>query len=381
MTSPPDNPRPARTKSLAAAALLLVALAVAVAGCGGGGDASTGASVVSVSAAEVRDAQGTLSVAGWQYYQEPKAQDSAGVSAKWSYLASAPTMITKARTGEFDVVSAEADVMPALKALGVLTPIDASLLANYRRVDPVVRSSSAWTDEGQTVAVPFSVTPTMTAFDSSKVQEPKTLDDLLKPEFKDGIALYDDPTVIGGVAAAQGVEDTTRMTHEQLEEAIGFLEGLRPNIKTFFQFGEEVPLYERGDIVASIDSFGSVLAKAIEANPAIRFNFLAEGSYLNGWVIPQNADLPAALRWIDGTLSVPGQEAIVATSGDVPAVPAARKALKSLGDPVSTALSDMTVKQLLAEAPPVLGFAAEAEGDVVTIDEVSRAWDEYKASF
>jgi spermidine/putrescine-binding protein len=357
-----------------------VPLALFAAGCG---DSSSGGSTseATVSTAEVRSASGQVEVAGWQYYQDPEVQDAGAVSSKWSYLSTGPDIITKARSGEFDVVDSETSAMAALKTLDVVAPIDTSLLSNYDSIEAGLRASETWKQEGKVIGVPFSVTPSMTSFDTSEVQEPKTLDDLLKPEFADGIAIYDDPAVIGGIAMAQGVEDTTKMTHEQLEKVMGFLEEMHPNVKTFYQFGEEIPLYARGDIVASIGSFGSVLAKEIEADPAVEFNFLGEITYTNGWVAPDGADMPAALNWIDRTLTPAGQKSIVENAGDYPAVPAARKYLEALDDPVSEELSRYTLPEVLEMAPELHGYAAEGHGDIVSIDEVTRAWDEYKASF
>lgn len=374
----------ARLRALGLALATALLLALCLSACGGSGSSSSSSSSAEAStltAAEVENASGGIKVSGWQYYQVPAVQDAAGVSSQWTYYSTGPDIITKAKSGEFDVVDSETSAQPALKALGILSPIDTSLLSNYDSIEANLRESETWKQDGEVVGVPFSVTPSMTSFDSSKVKEPTTLDDLLKPEFKDGIGVYDDPAVIGGIAMAQGVEDTTKMTHEQLEEAMSFLEEMAPNVKTFYQFGEEVPLYARGDILASIGSFGSVLAKEIEANPAVKFNFLAEITYVNGWVVPEGANMPAALKWINDTLTPAGQKAIVENAGDYPAVPAARKYLEALGDPVSVALSEFTLPEIVEQAPELNGYAAEAEGDVVTIDEVTRAWNEYKASF
>jgi spermidine/putrescine-binding protein len=366
---------------------LLIALAVlvaaAVAGCGGNDTTDSGTTALpAVTTAEVESASGSIGVAGWQFYEVPEAQDSGSVQSKWSYLNTDNDIITKGRSGEFDVVTASAEAMPALRSVNVLAPIDTSLLSNYDGIEKSLREDEAWKNEaGETVAVPFSVGPSLTVFDSSKVQEPKTLDDLLKPEFKDGIALYDAPAVIAGIATAQGVTNTLDMTHEQLEEAVVFLEELRPNIKTFFSYGEEVPLLNRGDVVATLDSYGTIVSPALENNPAIKFNFLAQVTLVNAFVITNEDNLAASLNWIDHAISVPGEKAIVASAGDFPTVTAAASAVGAEGDPVGAAFRGLGLEEILEQAPIYRGFRPDPEGDYVTIDEITRAWDEFKASF
>lgn len=363
--------------------ILLVVLAVLVAACGGGGgDGGDSTTSGSLSAEEVESASGTIKVAGWQFYEIPKVQDSGSVKSDWAYLNTDNDILTKGRSGEFDVITSSAEAMPALKTLGAVVPIDTSLMPNYDKIDKVLREDDAWKDEdGQIVAVPFSIGPSLTVFDTSKVKEPTQLDDLLKPEFRDGIALYDAPATIAGVATAQGVTDTRKMTHEQLEEAMNFLDELRPNVKTFFQFGEEVPLFNRGDIIAAMGSYGTIVSPALEANPAIKFNFLAEVTLANAFSITNESNLPASLNWINNAISVPAEKALVSAAGDYPAEQAAVSAVGTGGDPVGEAFRGLSLDEIVEQAPIYRGFLPETEGDEVTIDEITRAWDEYKASF
>jgi spermidine/putrescine-binding protein len=363
------------------AALVLLASAAAWSmGCGGSSDST--ATATAVDSQQVASAQGEIAVAGWQYYQVPQVQDSGGVKSRWSYLSSGPDIFSKARSGDFDVVSVASEAMSGLDALGVLLPIDAHLLPNYKQITPKLRDDPAWkSSDGEVFAIPFSVTPSLTAFDTSRVSVTNRIDDLLKAEFRDGIALYDDPATIGQIAMAQGLDDTQEMTEADLDRAMQLLEELKPNVKTFFLSGEEVQLFNSGSIVVCVGTFGTILAKAIEQNPAIKFNFLAGGSFVNAWAITSDDNLPASLSWIDGTLTPRGQRAIIEASGDYPAVPAAAPALRGLGDPVSEAVGALDLDQLLEREPIFKGYAAEPHGDVVGIEEVTRAWNEYKASF
>jgi hypothetical protein len=128
-------------------------------------------------------------------------------------------------------------------------------------------------------------------------------------------------------------------------------------------------------------SFGTIIGKAIENNPAIKIDFLGAGSFANAWSITRDDNVPADISWINQANTVPAMEALVKSSADYPSIPQALPALKAAGDPVSKELSKIPLPKLLKEAPVLQGYAPKATGDVVSIDDVIRAWDGYKASF
>ena len=174
------------------------------------------------------------------------------------------------------MLSSSSSTMQPLEALGALRPIDTSALANYESIPSSLRDDPVWQNsDGETVGIPYAASVAVTAYDTSQVSEPETLDDLLDPEYENAMGVFDAPDVIAQIATAQGVEDTTKITQEEFDRAMDFLEQMRPNVKAFFQFGEDVQLFNRGDINLSISSFGSVLSRAVERNPAIEWNLVA----------------------------------------------------------------------------------------------------------
>lgn len=373
-----ESSGPAR---LIAAAIAAVSLAVTVAACGSDDGGGSTSAPTSVSAADVEAASGTIDVAGWQFY-ETKDQDAGAVEADWTYFNTDPDILIQAKNGDADVLSGSSSTMEALRALGVPLPIDTAALSNYESIPASLRDDPTWQNaDGQVIAVPYAASVAVTAYDTSQVPEPKTLDDLLDPAYADGIGVFDAPDTIAQIAVAQGVEDTTKITQEEFDRAMAFLEQMRPNVKAFFGFGEDVQLFNRGDIVASISSFGSVLSRAVDKNPAIEWNLVGESTYIDAWVLLSDANQAQSLNWIDRTLTTKGQEEIVNASGSYPAVPDAVPALTAFGDPVSTELGKLSFDEILEQAPPARGFAPEADGDVVTIDEATRAWNDYKGSF
>lgn len=360
---------------------LTVGLGIAAVGCGSddGDDGDSSIPSASASSEEIENASGEIEILGWAYL-ETDEQNAGSVQAKWSYPSTGPSLITKARTGSFDVIVSESAAMPALNSLGIFASVDTSLIEGYDEIIPELRDEFT-TPEGDVVGVPFTLGPWVTAYDSSKVPEPQNIDDLLDPVYRDAIALQDDALLVGQIAMEQGVEDMSQMTQEDLDRAMAFLEELRPNVKSFFQIGEDTQLFNSGSISVSMASIGSTLAGAIENNPAIKFNYVAAGTFVDAWSITQEGDAAAAINYINRTLTAPGQTAIVEGSLNYPAVPEALPALAKSDDPFAQELADMSLSELLKEAPILDGYAPEAEGDIVGIDDVIRAWDEYKASF
>ncbi len=362
--------------------LALVVIAIGIAACGSS-DSSTSNAASTLTPEDVKSASGSIDVAGWQFYENEDVQDAGSVDSKWSYIATDNDIITSARAGDADLLTSSGPQMATLLALDTLAPIDTDLLSNYESITPALRDDPIWKNsEGQVVAVPFGVAPIFTAYDSADVPEPKTVDDLLDPVYEDSIAIFDAPETIAKIALSQGVEDTATMTQEEMDAALAFLDEMRPNIKTFFQFGEDAQLFNRGDIDVSFASFGASLGKIVEQNPEIKFNFTGQTTFVDSWSLLNDSNNAPAMNWIDQTLSPAGQEGIVAASGDYPVNPAALPALKKMGDPVSRTLAGMTLDEILEAAPLSQGFVAKSsDPDVVTFDEATRAWNDFKASF
>lgn len=359
-------------------------VAVSVGACGGGDSdgSSSETSQSSMTAKDVEGASGGIKVVGWQFYESPKAQDEDGVESEWSYVSGPSDLYVAAREGDADVISAGTDSMPGLIALDALASIDTGLISSYESLTPELRDSPAWRNgDDQVVAIPFAAVPTLTVYDSGQVPEPKTLDALLDPAYEQSIGIYDDPITIAQIAAAQGVEDTSEMTQEDLDRAMEMLEQMKPNIKTFFDFGEDTQLFNRGDIKVSIGSFGTSIIPAFETNPDLEFNFVGEATFVDAWSIVGDPDNAPAIKWIDGTLDKDGQDAIVEASGSIPANPAAMPAFEAFDDPVTQELAKIGLDGVLREAPIMRGYATESDGDIVTIDEATAAWNDFRASF
>lgn len=376
-TRPPSSRR-LRSGWARAVAVLAASLSVALLAACGGSDSNESASTLTAS--QVKQANGEINVAAYSFYEVPKTQNVDGVSAKWAYYNDNQDMLTKIRSGNFDVAQTDSSMVAAVSALEPL-PIQTELIPNYENIAPVFRDDPAFKNaNGEVIAVPFASTPELLAWDSSRVGKPETIDDLLKDEFADGIGLWDSPDIIQTIAMQQGVEDTQKMTQDDLDRVMEYLDQLRPNVKSFYSFGGDARLYLNGTIVASFGSYGTVLSKIIEQKPSVDFRPL--GQWINAWVMPQGSDAAPALKWINNTLSDKSQKSLVEASGDYPAVPAGVEALATSKDPVMERFADLSYEQLLEAAPALRGNLPQSDDEnVVTTEDLIRAWNSYKGSF
>lgn len=334
-----------------------------------------GAAPTSVTEQDVRNASGTISVTAFSFYEAPEL-NAGPVKAKYTDLGTTIEIVSKIRpvNSGFDVSSTGPNLMRELFAIDRLIPLDTELLTNYAALDPSVRDDPLYFKDGAAYAVPFMVSVGFTAWDSDKVPEPKSADDLLDPVYKDSIALLDGADVLIFIDKLLGF-DNRHFTLGDLEKVKAYFEELKPNIKTLFAFGDEVQLFGRGDIAVAYQTYGSLLNSAQKANPAVKGNFLGSNTYADSWSIVKGADVAASLNWINNAISLKGQRALAESSGGFPPLGRARNPSLDPGP-----LHGLTPKEVLSKSPVNPGVPVEGDG-LVTQDILENTWSELKASF
>jgi spermidine/putrescine-binding protein len=343
----------------------------------GGSSSSTGGSSTSagggaqVTAKQVSEASGTINYLGWQFYQVPE-MDSGPVKAHWTYIGNVGQLISAPKLpNAFDVYNPGAGIMPPYFAEKAIAPIPTHLLGNYEKIPAWLRDYFVF--NGQVYGVPLAVTPSMVSFDTARVPPVTSINDLLKPEYKGLIGLYDnDEEVIPAVGRGLGIDLFKPLTHDELTQCMNFLNKLKPQVKTFYETGGEVQLYQNGDIAVAFLTFGSLVTASQKARPKVKYNYLDAINSIDCLSVTPWADLPKSIAWIDHQITVPVQTAIAKHSGANPVVPGA-----------STGLSGPGVLPLekLKAFPPNPNLPVKESGDVVTEPELQQAWTSYKQSF
>lgn len=339
--------------------------------CGGSPDDT--ASPAKVSRAAVAGATGTTGVLTFSFYEAP-ALNSGKVQAKYSTISSADEILAKVRSraNRLQVINSGANIMSEIYAVDAVQPIPVAALPNYSEIEPTLRDNPIFSKDGQIYAVPFAVSPGLLAWDSAKVPEPKTADDLLMPVYRDKIGLYNDAEMILMVHRLLG-GSLTKVTSTDAKSAVDYLDKLKPNIKTIYEFGQEVDLFGRGDIAVATQTFASLVISARKARASVKANLLGSFSFVDSWSIAEGAKLPEALSWINHSLSPAGQKALQEASGGYPSVPTGTNTAL-----LPDELRKLTLADLLKSAPVNQGVPVSGDG-LATRTTIQTAWNDFKA--
>ncbi len=328
-----------------------------------------------LTAAEVAAAKGKIDVMTFAIFQAPELS-SDRVKASFTTVESTADIIAKLRSSDFTpgIVDTGQNSMPELFALDRLVPIQTDLVPGFAELDQDLASNPVFAKDGDIYAIPFSVATCMTAWDSKKVPEPTTAEQLLGDDYRNGIALTNTSDTLMYVHHMLG-GDLSRFTHADLDAAVAYLEELKPNVKTFNTW-QDVELLGGGEVTVLFTGASSMLESTRAANPAAKANFLGAMTYADCWAIADTADQAVALAWLDNALAMEAQVAVMKLSGGYPSLGAAADAKLFPQE-----LRELTVAQAIEKAPLIPGVVVESDGDLVTRTELEDAWTTYKGSF
>jgi putative spermidine/putrescine transport system substrate-binding protein len=370
-----------RNVAIGGTALLGGSLATVLDACGSSSSSSSTSSSAAHSGltlAQVQQASGTIKVYGWQFYEVPKAQDNGPVKSKWTPIASSTEIPTKIKPpGTFDVFISNSNQMGSFFPLHRMVPINTSLLPNYDAIVAVLRNDPAWKGPGGIYAVPFAVTPGVTGYDSSKVAPPQTMNDLLNPDLKGQVGVYDDPSVLFQFARGLGIGDPLHpqnITPDQLPQVTDYLNKLRPQVKTLYPFGGEAQLFNRGDIKVAFQTFGSLLTSSSKNGAKVKASFLGSVSFVDALSILNDANMAASYNWINNAISKQAQVTMAANALTNPVVGQASGLPAPLNAPLAVILKHAPV---LGPAPPV----APSGFQYVSLEDLNNAWTNFKSNF
>jgi spermidine/putrescine-binding protein len=340
-----------------------------------GSDDVPGAAPATLTAAEVAAAKGKIDVMTFAIFEAPELSGG-GVTSSFTTVESTADIIAKLRSKDFTpgIVDTGQNSLPELFALDRLVPIQIDLVPGFAQLDQDLVSNPLFAKDGKIYAIPFSVATVMTAWDSKKVPEPTSAEQLLSNDYRSGIALTDTSDTLLYVHHMLG-GDLTKFTHADLDAAVAYLKKLKPNVKTFNTW-QDVQLLGGGEVTVLFTGASSMLEATRAANPAVKANFLGAMTYADSWAIADTADPALALAWLDHALGLEAQVAVMKLSGGYPSLGAAADVKLFPQE-----LRGLTVAQAIAKAPLIPGVAVKPDGDLVTRTELEDAWTTYKGSF
>lgn len=342
-----------------------------LAACGSSDPGKTGPAVTT---SDVANATGSVTALAFSFYQA-KELNAGRVKAKFASIASVDELTAKLRSKstKLDVANTGANIMEEMYALERLAPIPVDALPGYQNIDADLRNDPIFSRNGEVYAIPFAVTPGLTCWDSGRADEPTTAEDLLKPAYRKRIGVSDGSgSILGFHRMLHG--HVTPFSKKELKETLDFMKELKPNIRTFYGFGQESALFGQNEIDISVVSYGSLLAATRKVNKDVKANFLGSMSYVDTWSVVKGADMPKALSWISQSLTPAGQAALQVASGGYPSVGADLDTSLLPAELKDTTLADLRKLSPVNSGTPV-------KGDGATSTDVQRAWADFKAGF
>ena len=325
----------------------------------------------------------TVNVLVWQGYENPDAFKSLpDVTLQAAYLAANEDTITKTGTaGAFDLLTIYQGMIDPLLKTSRIEPIDTGRVPNLADLFPVFANHPALSRNGQLYGVPYTWGTMMVLYDSDKTAEPKSFDDLMKPELAGKVAMPDDAyAVITTFARYAGIADANRLTKDQLGQVMQLLNKFRPQLLSIApSYGELPAMFGRGEILVSLPDWTPTLMGANASGKKIRSTLPAEGgfSFIDSWMrVAGAANVDAAYAVINHAIGGEAQKVIAATTGlGITNAKAVAELDKAMTDPWGYD----ALEKNFEKAPLYAGAPIEAEGDISTYQDWIKAWTDFKA--
>ncbi len=326
--------------------------------------------------ADVKAAKGPLSILGSQPY-ETRPSWPTDLNINWAYNTTNEEILTKTtQAGTFDMVIIYQGEIDQLRKLDRIEPIETGLLENWNKVAPLFRESSVIRRDGKVFAVPFHWGYGYLEYNANEVAAPKSFNDLLSPKLTKKIGLPDDPyAVITTFAIFAGAAKPNNLSRSEFNDTIKLLKSFRPQVLTIHNYGDEVALFARKDILVGFPEYSDSLMQSRKAGATnIQATMLAAWSYVDCMMLLKGAEHPAAAyKFIDSALATESQKL---TTEHSMAFPVNDEAIPA----IAKELAYQSSADVLKAAPLVPGVTVEEGGSEVPFQEWVQAWEEFKAA-
>lgn len=276
-----------------------------------------------LSAAAPAQAQEELRLLTWEGYADDayvkQFEEAHDVRVSRTYVGSNDEYMAKlaAGGGEYDLVVIVSSLAEDAINAGFVEPLDMDMIPNFQQLFSGLQEVDFIRKDGEVYGVPtfWGITPV--TVNAEAIPEGADYGVLFDPVHKGRIAMWDDVSTIGEVAAWMGYDDIWNLTDEELEAVKQKLIEQKPLIRKYWsQAGEAIDLFLNDEIDAS--NSWSYITQALqdEGYPAREFvpetpigfvdsHFLVKGS--------DNRELVHA--FMDHMISAEAQAKIAELSG------------------------------------------------------------------
>lgn len=281
-------------------------------------------------------AAGELRLLTWEGYAEDAwvkdFEEANGVKVAKTYVGSNDEYMAKlaAGGGEYDLVVIVSSLAKRAIDAGFVEPLDTALIPNLAQIYPRLQKPAFAMKDGALYGAPTFLAITPVTVNAEAIPEGNDFGILFDAKYSGKLAMWDDVSTIGDVAAYMGFDDIWNLTDEQLASVKAKLLQQKPLLRTYWsQAGEAIDLFANKEIVASnswsyitstLKGRGLPIRDFIPARPlgAIDSHFIVKGS--------ANRDI--AHKFIDHLLSAPAQGKMVEVTGYTPTNPGSKAFVK-----------------------------------------------------
>ena len=355
-------------------------------GLAGAGAALAASTLLPRSAAAATDVNYT----GWQGYDE--GLDVGGWFAE-NDINLQPTYVTAGNEeiiaaiqaggkGNMDVVSPAALYMPFYAKVDLVEALDMSRVPNYSNLFPEFQHMPMLESDGNVYGTPFVWGSVPLMYNADIVEEaPASWRDMMKPEWQGKVALVHDliAVMIPFISVATGAREPWNITQEQLEDTIELIVRIKKEhaLTVAPGYGELGTLFANGEVVmAPAWEPTSVWGGADAVN--LEWVIPEEGTLVfvdNLSIVKQARNPDLCYKMLNHSLS-PEAQAETANINSTGAVVAG--ALPMLDEVPKSLYPYDDIQGWFDAAGGITHlWPLEADGDRVTFDDVTRAWERF----
>lgn len=331
------NAHPARTAWLVVAGLL--AFMLLLAGCGSSNSNSGGEEMTKLGKGE-----GALSLISWAGYVEPEwvkpFEQKTGCKVSDKEAGTSDEMVELMRTGQYDGVSASGNATARLVGGGDVSPVNVSLVPNYKTIFSDLKNQPYNTFEGVHYGIPHGRGANLLMWNSEDVKPAPdswnvTLDPKVAAKYKGKISQYDDPMSIAEAAVYLKfhepnleIENPYELNEEQFEAAVGLLKEQRANVGEYWSdAAKQIQAFGSGDNQVGTTwqyQYFALLeeGKPMAASPAGQGFLPKEGAtgWSDTWMISSEAKHPNCMyMWMNWIVSPQANAEVAEFFGEAPA--------------------------------------------------------------
>jgi spermidine/putrescine-binding protein len=208
------------------------------------------------------------------------------------------------------------NTIPVLEAqrmirAGVVQPIDTSKLEHWESLAPALRDSEDLRGpDGKVYGVPILWGDGPYVYAPDRVDTPpKSIAELLEPEWKGRYSLFDDPGLpFFMLAQTLGFDESPDLTTEQFEQVKAKAKALVDNAAAFStSYQDATDRLVAGDVDLVINGWEAMVGFGAKKDKELAYEFFDEsqgGGYWDGLAIPKTAEHPeCALAYIDALIA------------------------------------------------------------------------------